>query len=189
MVSYHHKTQIKAVYRQLHERAASFSKWYLVFTGIIFHHSAKSRLPPPWYQFHLRIKKKAKQKDNDLCLAISKATPPPTHTHFLKGCRGCLVFLISVLNTIEQGLFVHMARLIILSGVFKACLTKIQWYNWAGLRLTITISIRQFHILPSAAATHARHLYIKKKVIFARHTLYVYTHAPVLGVSFVMGLE
>ncbi len=111
-------------------------------------------------------------------LLFQKPPPPPTHTHtFLKGCRGCLVFLISVLNTIEQGLFVHMARLIILSGVFKACLTKIQWYNWAGLRLTITISIRQFHILPSAAATHARHLYIKKKVIFARHTLRLHTRA------------
>ncbi len=67
-----------------------------------------------------------------------------------------------------------MARLIILSGIFKACLTKIQWYNWAGLRLTITISIRQFHILPSAAATHAPPLH-QKKVIFAK-TYSPFTH-------------
>lgn len=99
---------------------------------------------------------------------------PPPHT-FSKGCRGCLVFLISVLNTIEQGLFVHMARLIILSGIFKACLTKIQWYNWAGLRLTITINIRQFHILPSAAATYVPPLHKKESHFCQTYSPFTHT--------------
>lgn len=76
-----------------------------------------------------------------------------------------------------------MARLIILSGIFKACLTKIQWYNWAGLRLTITISIRQFHILPTTRS-HTRATFTSKRKSFLpnrrRILLAVYTHTRLL---------
>lgn len=125
----------------------------------------KITAPSPRYQFHHRIKKKLNKKIMTCVLPFQKHPPP----HVFRRGRVCLVFLISVLNTIEQSLFVHMARLIILSDVFKACLTKIQWYNWPGLRLTITISIRQFHIL-SSTRPRTHRLYIKKKVIFAKQT-------------------
>lgn len=47
------------------------------------------------------------------------------------------------------GPFVHMVRLIMLSATLRGCLTKIQWYNGLALSLAITITGRQFQILPS----------------------------------------